>query len=225
VTSDDPRANRGGSPRYRTAQAAVVDILRERILSGELAPGTRLLQTEIAEQFEMSTTPVREALRQLAAEGLLDGDPHRGVTVHRTSLKELEDVYELRLVLEPMAMGATARKITPEVLEVAEDLVEQMEAVRDPAAWISLNAEFHRVLAEAADRPRLATIIDNLRAVSAVYIATSIRGLPKRRRAANAEHRELIDACRSGDIERAQEIERRHLQHTLELGKKAIAEA
>ncbi len=223
MTSDDQRGNRSGSPRHRTAQAAVVDTLRDRILSGEIAPGTRLLQTEVAEQFDMSTTPVREALRQLAAEGLLDGDPHRGVTVHRTSLKELEEVYEIRLVLEPLAIGATARNITAEDLELAEALMRSMEAESDPASWIALNAEFHRVLIEAADRPRLAAIVHNLRALSAVYIAASFQELPSRIEAGNAEHRELIEACREGDIERAQHIERQHLTHTLELGKKAIA--
>jgi DNA-binding GntR family transcriptional regulator len=219
---DDRRGPRDGSLRYRTAQAAVADMLRRQILAGEIAPGTRLLQTDVAERFQTSTTPVREALRQLVAEGLLDGDPHRGVTVHETNLKELEEVYEIRLVLEPLCIAATVENIGDDDLGYAEELVDQMEAESDPGAWTALNAEFHRVLTEAADRPRLAAIIHNLRNISAIYIAASIQELPDRIKAGNVEHRELLAACRTRDVAKAQLLERNHLEHTLEIGKKTI---
>ena len=88
VREDTVAASRSGPVGFRTAQAAVAEMLRREILSGQMSPQTRLLQSEVAERFETSTTPVREALRQLVAEGLLDGDPHRGVTVHQISLED-----------------------------------------------------------------------------------------------------------------------------------------
>jgi DNA-binding GntR family transcriptional regulator len=216
-------ANSGGPVGHRTAQAAIVDLLRGEILRGEMTPGTRLLQNEIAERFETSTTPVREALRQLVAEGLLDGDAHRGVTVHDTSLEELEQIYEIRLVLEPLAIAATVENMTAEEMKAAQELVGEMESEDEPVKWIRLNAEFHRALAEAARRPRLATIVHGLRNISALYIAASLQEIPQRRAVANSEHRALIEAIAAGDVETAAAMERAHLEHTLELGTASLA--
>lgn len=203
--------------RHRTTQAAVADMLRSEILQGKIPPGTRLLQNEIAENFETSTTPVREALRQLVAEGLLDGDPHRGVTVHETTSTELLHIYELRLALEPLAMEATAQTITDDHLDVAKDLVSQMDAEDDPARWIELNGSFHRLLADSGERPLLTSIVHNLRNLSALYIAESLKQAD-RRELANNEHRELVESLRSRDVDRAVAAERSHLEHTLALG-------
>jgi len=211
--------------RHRTTQAAVADLLRSEILQGKIPPGTRLLQNEIAETFETSTTPVREALRQLVAEGLLDGDAHRGVTVHETTSLELSHIYELRLALEPLAMKATAEAITDSILDAAEDLVNQMDAEDDPARWIELNGLFHRLLADSGDRPLLASIVHNLRNLSSLYIAESLKQSSDRRERANREHRELVDSLRSHDVVHAVEAERSHLEHTLELGTAMFANA
>ena len=206
------------SIRHRTTQAAVADMLRSQILQGEIAPGTRLLQSEIAERFETSTTPVREALRQLVAEGLLDGDAHRGVTVHETSMRELGHIYEVRLALEPLAMAATVAGITDEDIAVAEELVDQMDAEEDPARWIELNGAFHSLLANSADRPLLASIVHNLRNLSSLYIAGSLKEQLDRRERGNREHRQLVESLRARDVDGAVAAEHAHLEHTLILG-------
>lgn len=193
-------------------------MLRTEILSGRIPSRTRLLQSEIAERFATSTTPVREALRQLVGEGLLDGDPHRGVTVHEISLGELEEIYEIRLRLEPLAMEATVANITEEDLAAARGLIDAMEAEDDPAAWTELNARFHALLAGASGRTRLSGILTNLRNLSALYIVRSLQGMPDRIRAGNREHRDLVDAIEAGDVNRAQDVELLHLRHTLEIG-------
>jgi DNA-binding GntR family transcriptional regulator len=193
--------------------------LRSDILRGAYEPGTRLLQNEIAERFETSTTPVREALRQLVAEGLLDGDPHRGVQVHPATMDELEQLYEIRMALEPLVAAATVRNADPQDLAKARAMTEAMKAEPDPARWVALNGEFHRLLAEAARRPRLARILENLRNLSALYVATSIHEAPQRVQAGNAEHDQLLDAIERGDIATAEQVTRDHLEHTLELGK------
>jgi DNA-binding GntR family transcriptional regulator len=211
-----------GPAGYRTAQAAVVDLLRKEILSGQMPPRTRLLQSELAERFAISTTPVREALRQLVAEGLLDGDPHRGVTVHEISLPELEEIYEIRLRLEPLAMEATVANITAGDLAEARSLLETLEAEADPAAWTELNARFHALLAGASGRARLSAILTGLRNISALYIVRSIQGMPERIAAGNREHRRLLEAIEAGDAARAKELELLHLRHTLEIGEEQL---
>lgn len=209
---------------FRTAQAAVAEMLRREVLSGAIPPGTRLLQAEVAERFETSTTPVREAMRQLVSEGLLDGDPHKGVVVHEISLAELEEIYDLRLHLEPLAIEATVKNITAGELEEAKRLADAMEAEDRPAVWTELNARFHALLAEAGRRPRLAAMLSNLRNLSAMYIVRSIRAMPDRLQAGNAEHRRLLEACGSRDVAAAQDIEREHLRHTLEIGEQQLAD-
>ncbi|MGI9647536.1 MAG: GntR family transcriptional regulator [Acidimicrobiia bacterium] len=209
---------KAGPVGFRTAQAAVAEMLRSEILAGRIAPETRLLQSEVAERFKTSTTPVREALRQLVAEGLLDGDPHRGVTVHEISLDELKEIYEIRLHLEPLAIAATVTNITDEQVDEAVGLLNQMEAEEDRTAWTGLNAEFHALLAEASGKPRLTAMLTNLRNLSALYIARSLVVMPERVAAGNAEHRQLLTAIQDEDVEAAQAVELAHLQHTLEIG-------
>lgn len=217
-------AKRNDNPvGFRTAQAAVAEMLRREVLSGDIPSGTRLLQAEVAQRFETSTTPVREAMRQLVSEGLLDGDPHKGVVVHEISLAELEELYDLRLHLEPLAVEATVQNITAEELEEAARLADAMEAEANPTAWTELNARFHALLTQAGRRPRLTAMLTNLRNLSAMYIVRSIREMPDRLEAGNSEHRRLLEACASGDVAAAQEIEREHLRHTLEIGEQQLA--
>ena len=214
-----------GPVGFRTAQAAVAEMLRSEILSGRLAPRTRLLQSEVAERFETSTTPVREALRQLVAEGLLDGDPHRGVIVHEISLEELEEIYEIRLRLEPLAIAGTVANITADEIATAVDLLAQMESRADPAEWTELNSRFHALIATASRRAQLTAILTNLRNLSALYIVHSLQGMPDRIQAGNEEHRGLVDAIKEKDVDRAQAIELEHLRHTLEIGKLRLVAA
>jgi DNA-binding GntR family transcriptional regulator len=203
----------------RSTRVAVSEYLRRRILRGSLAPGERVLQAELAEHLQISITPVREAIRELSAEGLLDTDPQRGVVVHALSRQELVDLYDVRLVVEPVGMASTVEKITPSELRRAESLVEEMERTESIGQWIELNARFHELLTEAAKRPRLASFLAQLRGLSTFYISHSLREREYEIAAThNPEHRRLLDACRRGDVEMALEVERQHLSHTLEMG-------
>ncbi len=201
--------------QYRTAQAVVADRLRHSVLSGQLPPGSRLLQAAVAEEMRTSTTPVREAMRELAGEGLLDLDPHRGVMVHSSSVAELQEIYEIRLLLEPVAITATIANMTPALLAAAESIVDRMESETDVTDWVMLNAAFHAVLAEATGMPILNSILMKLRNVSALYVASMLHRHPETIAPANKEHRALLKACKAGDTKRATETEIAHLRHTL----------
>lgn len=217
------RASYGNGPVHRTAQAVVADRLRREILTGRLEPGTRLLQAEVAERMQTSTTPVREAMRELAGEGLLHLDPHRGVIVHEPTAQELEEVYQLRMLLEEASITKTVEHITEEELEEAERFLGRMEAEEDPTAWAALNRDFHALLAGASRSPILTSILSNLRNRSAIYVVISLQEAPERTRDGNREHRELVEACRDRDPERAVAIVHDHLESTLELGESYLA--
>ena len=203
---------------YRTAQAVVADRLRRAILSGQLAPGARLLQAQVADEMRTSSTPVREAIRELAGEGLLDLDPHRGVVVHRPDIEELDEVYRIRKLLEPVAIAATVKRITDAQLKMAEDLLDRMDDAPDVTEWAILNARFHGLLAEASRMPILRSHLVKLRNLSTLYIASQIHRHPDRVVQANAEHRAILEACQARDVRRAQEVEVAHLEHTLAIG-------
>ena len=202
----------------RTAQALVADRLRIEILSGIVAPGMRLQQANVAKRMRTSTTPVREAFRELAGEGLIDLDPHRGVIVHEPSKSELLEVYEMRSVLEPMCMTKTVERISDRELGDAEALCRQMEREKVPGAWVMLNDRFHSVLASASRSPLLIASVNNLRNRSAIYIAASFRLQPDRMTAANNEHQAMVDACRRRDVQAALRQVRLHIEATVELG-------
>lgn len=211
--------------RIRTAHATVTDLIRDEILSGRIAPGTRLLQNDLAARFSLSTTPVREALRQLVTEGLLDADPHRGTTVHQINSTELEQIYRIRLALEPLEIEAAVEQITDTQIERAADIVARIDHTNDPIEFSRLNAEFHAVISEAADWPRLASILDTLRVLSSMYMAAWLRSDDPGSHIArsNADHLHLVEALRSRDVSAAQRIISLHVKHTLEAGRRALA--
>jgi DNA-binding GntR family transcriptional regulator len=208
---------------YRTAQAVVADRLRRAVLSGQMPPGSRLLQAVVAAEMRTSTTPVREAMRELAGEGLLDLDPHRGVVVHQPSVGELQEIYRIRSLLEPVAIAATVENITPEQLLLAEQVLDLMERQTDIAEWALLNATYHSILAEASGLPILTSMLEKLRNLSTLYIAAFVESHPDRIQEANKEHRALLEACKARDVGRAQELEVAHLEHTLVIGEAHLA--
>jgi len=212
----------GSVPPHRTAQAVVAERLRRAVLSGKLLPGSRLLQADVAKEMRTSTTPVREAMRELAGEGLLDLDPHRGVVVHPCRAAELEELYQVRMLLEPLAIAATVERITSDELDTGAQLIGRMEGESDLAEWVVLNQRFHSMLANASQLQIATAILQRLRNLSALYVASSLHLHPDRIASADVEHRALLEACRNRDVARAQEIELTHLQHTLEIGREQL---
>ena len=216
------RARKTSERAFRTAQEVVVERLRGRILAGELRPGDRLLQAELADEMQTSTTPVREALWELAGAGLLDVDPHRGVIVHVPTLDELTDIYDLRVLLEPLAISAAIDNITEDELRRAEGMIEEMAGDPDARAVAIHNTEFHEILVAASRRPRLTEILTRLNNVAMVYVVSNLYRMPGRVQKAIEEHRELLAACRARDKERAMALMIAHLRGTLVLSQEAF---
>jgi DNA-binding GntR family transcriptional regulator len=184
-------------------------------MNGSLAPNTRLTQAQVASQLSISTTPVREALRRLAGEGLVRIDAHRGAIVQELNQEELKEIYDLRLLLEPLAAQRAAERISAEQLNAAERLCDLMDRDVDSETWATLNRDFHALIAEAAGSPNLLWILRWLRDRATWYVQWSIATRPSTPRRANDEHRELLAACRDGDGSRAAQIQREHLLATV----------
>jgi DNA-binding GntR family transcriptional regulator len=200
-----------------TAQAMVAGRLRVEILSGTLLPGTRLLQARVAERMRTSTTPVREAMAELTAEGLVDPDPHRGFIVHEPTEPELLEVYQLRSLLDPVCVAKTVANITEREIEYAAALCRRMEAEAEPGAWVVLNSKFHAHMDGAARSPLLAATTRNLRNRSSIYIAASLREAPQRMLSANDEHAAMVEACRLRDVDSALVPTKAHISATVDL--------
>lgn len=141
---------------YVSKSDMVTDVLRELITDRQLSPGTPLRQRDLAEQFHVSYTPVREALRRLEAEGLVATDVHRGATVARTDSEELEENYRILAALEALAGSLAASKLTNDDMTEIEVLYRQVAACRsDDDRLAELNRQFHFRIYECARSPML----------------------------------------------------------------------
>jgi DNA-binding GntR family transcriptional regulator len=194
----------------RTAELQIVDLLRERILSGELAVGARLRQMDLSEELGVSITPVREAFRSLAAEGLVQIDSHRGAVVRELTDAEKLEIFELQLLLEETNLAYAIPVMTDQALDLAEQAQVAMRETREPARWALLNRDFHLALALPADRPRVHRLLAELLNLSAVNVSGQIATWAGRREEALAEHDGMLAAARAGDIPAAQRILHQH---------------
>ena len=190
-----------------TRAHAVADELRRQILVGELPPGTRLRQLDVARELGVSTTPVREAFTSLAREGLIQQDAHRGVFVFAPSADDVRERYEIRIALEPLAAGLAAKAMPDETLAELEALLAEMKRAvgKDKARYATeLDPRFHALIAASAERPRLADIVASVRDTSGP-VSKDVQ----------AQHAEIVEALRARAPKRASRAMKGHLEHAL----------
>ncbi|HZC39727.1 MAG TPA: GntR family transcriptional regulator [Streptosporangiaceae bacterium] len=204
-----------GLVRSLPARHRVKLILHRGILSGVIPGGTRLVQSSIAEELAVSTRPVRDALRELAAAGFVRLDDRGAAVVHELGRSDLEDIYQIRKMLEPVAAARAAGQASEACVLRAVELLATMEAETDGAQWAEYNSGFHGLLDEAASSPRLAAILGNLRELSALYVRHAVLSVPDRARQASAEHEEILRAIIARDPSAAADAAVRHLNGTL----------
>ncbi len=197
----------------RTVKDSVVKTLRDEIISGDLVPGQYLRLEEIAARYDVSTTPVREALRDLEAEGLVTIFPHRGAVVTQLSPGELQDIYDIRVVLEEMATRLAVPLMTEDNLAELTSLVDQMESnIDDVVSVVELNHQFHLALYAASGRSHLCELNRILRYRTQHYlhvfiVEVEVGHLPR----TQGEHRAILEACQRGDAEQAAALVREHV--------------
>lgn len=207
----------------RTTQATVTDYLRNAILSGELPAGTRLVQADLSAALNVSVTPIREALRELSTQGLIDLDAFRGAVVHTPTLAELEEIFEVRAVLLPLIVQKGVQQITESELDQAATLLEQMEAETDQTRWIELNRQFHGLLYDSHNNSKLKEILQRLSDIAAIYINLSFAERPLQKELADQEHRIILNAYRNRDGAQATAVILSHIHSTLEAARKAFS--
>lgn len=191
-------------------------LIREGILAGRHAPGERLGEAELAELTATSRTPVREALRQLEMEGLVEVLPHRGARVTAWTAADLEEIYDLRAMLEAFAADRAASRIGSKDLDRMTELCELIEAAAGPGAGqdldrvAELNAEFHGLVRAAAASTRLVTMLNAVVQLPLV-VRTFHRYSPEDLARSCAHHRELVAALRAADGLWARSVMRSHV--------------
>jgi DNA-binding GntR family transcriptional regulator len=204
-----------GAARTRTVHEYVLKSLREAIMDGRLSGGTHLVQTELAAQLDVSITPVREALRDLATEGLVVFDPHRGALVRTLDLEEVREIYSLRTLLEPVMVRRIIELIPAEQLDRADDLRRRMEQLDDLSTWVELNRQFHACFSGPDQSSRLSSIISGLRDSAAAYVSMSLSASPDRVAESNREHARLVELYQARDTEGVVGLTLQHLNSTL----------
>jgi DNA-binding GntR family transcriptional regulator len=203
------------SARPRTATDFVSDSLRRSILNGDLVGGTRLSLAEIASTFDVSTTPVREALRELSFEGLVRIDNYRGGSVTAVTKAEVEEIVRIRQVLEPMAAREAVDGMTTEILDQAKVILDEMAASDSWDVWVQGNRAFHRKIYDASSSRRLVSLIKSLQDTQVVFVSATLRKSPVLKETATKDHNDMIEAIVSG---RTATAPRRHPRSTRWLG-------
>jgi DNA-binding GntR family transcriptional regulator len=204
------------SPLSAPAADTVATALRAAILSGEIAAGVPLRQDAIAEKFGVSHIPVREALRHLAAQGLVTIRPNRGATVSRLSANEAKELLEIRCVLETQAVRWALPRADAAIIEQAEAALVDSERTKDVVRWMDINWRFHSTLYKRADRPRLLAMIESLNAQIDRFIRILITGSDYRKQA-QAEHRAILAAYKVRNAAAVSNLLEQHMTETARL--------
>ncbi len=195
----------------RTKRDQIVSELRRMIADGDLARGSRVQQDMLADRFKTSITPVREALRLLEAEGLLVGEPHRGVRVAEADYAQVKTVYLLRRLIEPYAMRRAARRLSPRDLDLAASMVEEMEkaaAEGDRARLNETNRRFHFLFYALTGNAGITAEIESL---WQQFPWDVLQVVTQRADETGREHRELLEAARTGDADALARSTEQHL--------------
>jgi len=202
-----------------TAQELVLQSVRRAILDGVLGPAERLRQEELADVFGTSRIPVREALRALEYEGLVKSEPHRGFTVTSLDADDIEEVYDLRILLEAHAVRLALPLLTDDDFEELETLFAEMQSVTEPDQQLATRERFYLRLYSVTGRPRLVGLITRLRQeVARVLRWATITH-------SSSIHEQFYEAVRTGDAERAVTLLSAHYRRVAVLIRRYIKEA
>ena len=203
----------------RTVKEQLADHLRDEIVRGTFEPGERLRLEDVAARFDVSTMPVREALRDLESEGLVTIYPHRGAVVTELTAEDLQDIYDIRATLEAMATRLAVPRMTKDNCEELEHIVGQMDArLGHVATLVKLNHQFHSTLYATSGRRHLCELNRALRYRTQHYLHAYIDDLGSMAMA-QGEHRAILEACQDGDAEKAAALVG---EHVAEVGRAII---
>ncbi|MGU7775960.1 GntR family transcriptional regulator [Burkholderia sp. MR1-5-21] len=221
VTAKKRRAEESGAAEAIAAETTrkivrpttvelVTTAIRQRILSGELAPGEVVRQEALADELGVSRVPIREAITRLTAEGLLTSVPHKGAYVAELSIEEVRETFDIRLRLEPWIFAEAIPRITDAEIAKAERLVKEMDEA-DSGEWGQLNWRLHETLYMPAQKDITLQMLRVLHDRSDRYFRFQVVQVPIREQS-HQEHMELIEACRKRDAKRGAKLLEQHVK-------------
>jgi DNA-binding GntR family transcriptional regulator len=205
-----------------TTAVDVARVLKARILAGHYAEDQFIRQELIAQELGVSRIPVREALAQLEAEGLVVREKFRGAVVPKLSLTEIEEIYALRAMLEPHLLRAAMANMTAEKVEQLRHIVQRSRDAQDMADWAGFNLDFHRTLYEVAAKPLAMQVLDNLLMRADRYLKMQRFLSVQTQEESDAEHQRILDHITARDTEAAVAALCQHIQWNAEDVRKAI---
>jgi DNA-binding GntR family transcriptional regulator len=192
-----------------TLPTKIYKILRDAIMKGQLQPGDRLVQNDIAQSLGVSRMPVREAVKQLASEGYVLFEPHKGAIVKKFSVMELEEIYLLRAKLEPLAVIESLNNTDHlQLIHKLEQLNNEMKKCEEIDEYVQLNIEFHHLLIKDCPLEKLNSIIENL---WNGFPQQTPHLLEKQVSTSIEEHEQIINALKSKNIERTSQLVEAHI--------------
>jgi DNA-binding GntR family transcriptional regulator len=196
----------------------ITERLRAAILANEFSPGDWLRQEQLAQQFGVSQTPVREALQDLVGEGVVERVPYRGIRVIEFTLTDLRDLYACRAFMEGLAVHHAAQHITHSEITELRRIVDEMAAVFSHKKWAAyreLNRQFHQVIYTACRHPFLIRALNQLWTAYPTMMLSNFPGPIRKRRTLNTrEHLAIIAALETRAATRAERLMRKHIEES-----------
>lgn len=209
---------------YLPLRDVVFNTLREAILKGELKPGERLMELQLAAKLGVSRTPIREAIRMLEQEGLAVTMPRKGAEVARMTEKDMEDVLQIRAALDELAVQIAVEKITEEQLEILEEAriaFEQSIQTGNVKKIAQADVKFHDAIYQATDNAKLVTMLNNLREQMYRYRVEYLKE-KKTYPTLLEEHKAIVEGLRKRDRKQVSECMRDHVRNQAEAVKDMI---
>lgn len=208
---------------YSTISETVLAELRKDILTGKLTPGTKIDQNQLKRRFGVSVIPLREAFKQLQAEGYVDIYPHRGVRVKPLCRDEIEDLYLVRAEVEALAARLALENLREDDLDELKSLFDRMSRLTKAGAYkrlLNLNRKFHYTIYRACRHRHLLEILDDLWMRSSRY-RNLVTVRPSRAKSAIEEHRKILEACIARDAEALARAVRKNVDETRKMLERA----
>lgn len=206
----------GKSMKHKTMAAAAADELRSRIMRGVFSPGQQLRQDTLAAEFGMSRIPVREALFLIEREGLVKILPHRGAIVVQLSADEVDELFNMRVLLEPFLLARSAPHLTANDFKSLNKIqARYVEATNRNNAdgWNKVNTEFHLELYKHANSPRILGTVHNLLTECDRHTRIQLLGIEGDQARSVKEHAELLRLCEEQKFPQACDLLRAHIEH------------
>ena len=191
-----------------TIPVKICRVIREAIIKGDFQPGERLIQDELARSLGVSRMPIREAIKQLEAEGYVTLEPHKGAIVREFSLKELQELYFLRSKFEPLAVKESLKFINSGIIQQLENLLKEMEQTNEISKFIELNIVLHNLLIKDCPWDKLNSFIKNL---WTGFPQQTPHLLPDQIEISKQEHKAMVEAIKEENHQLVCDIMEKHI--------------